>query len=303
MTKVLVIGGTRFFGKRLVQQWIAEQADITIVTRGNTTDPFGDAVKRLKVDRQHSETLAAAIGAERYDLVYDNICYLPQQAEQAAEVFNERTGKYIVTSSMAVYAFGNRSWREQDFDPFTHPLKRNGGQGEPGYAEGKRLVEAVMFRKAAFPVAAVRFPIVMGLDDYTDRLNFHIRHVQSGNPIGMPNPQARMSYIHADEAADFLYWLGKSELAGPVNACASGHISNEELIELISEATGKSGKLVQETDEAHQSPYGVPADWGLDTSKASAAGYTFTQLHEWLPALVREMAAQESVEAGETAEM
>lgn len=36
MTKVLVLGGTRFFGKRLVQLLVAAGADVTVATRGLT---------------------------------------------------------------------------------------------------------------------------------------------------------------------------------------------------------------------------------------------------------------------------
>ena len=36
-----------------------------------------------------------------------------------------------------------------------------------------------------------------------------------------------------------------------------------------------------------QSPYGVPADWYMSTTKAETAGFTFSHLHDWLPTLVK----------------
>jgi len=40
MKKVLVMGGTRFFGKKLVQHLLDEGNEVTIATRGRTPDPY-----------------------------------------------------------------------------------------------------------------------------------------------------------------------------------------------------------------------------------------------------------------------
>jgi nucleoside-diphosphate-sugar epimerase len=56
MQKILVLGGTRFFEKKLVEQLIREEDDVTIVTRGQASDPFGDTVKRLKADRSYGSS-------------------------------------------------------------------------------------------------------------------------------------------------------------------------------------------------------------------------------------------------------
>lgn len=45
--KVLVLGGTRFFGIHMVKDLINKGYDITIATRGKTMDEFGDAVSRI----------------------------------------------------------------------------------------------------------------------------------------------------------------------------------------------------------------------------------------------------------------
>lgn len=47
MKKILVFGGTRFFGKRLVESLLQAGHDVTIATRGLTVDPFGSTVKRV----------------------------------------------------------------------------------------------------------------------------------------------------------------------------------------------------------------------------------------------------------------
>ena len=44
--KVLVLGGTRFFGIHLVDELLKSNCDITIATRGLTSDSFGNKVKK-----------------------------------------------------------------------------------------------------------------------------------------------------------------------------------------------------------------------------------------------------------------
>lgn len=44
--KILILGGTAFFGRRLVHFLIQDGHDITVATRGQTKDDFGERVKR-----------------------------------------------------------------------------------------------------------------------------------------------------------------------------------------------------------------------------------------------------------------
>jgi len=243
-------------------------------------------------NRTDFTALSDMLDSSIYDVVYDNICYTPQEAEDTVKLFAGRVGKYIVTSSLSIYPFGEPRKKEGDFDPFSYALPKS-YPSKIDYAEGKRLVEAVMFQKAPFKVAAVRFPIVLGHDDYTRRLHFHVEHVQQGIPVGIPNLNAKMSYISSDEAASFLVWLGKSSLEGPVNACSQGELSPGQIISLITEATDKEANILNSTEEANMSPFGIPEPWYMDTTKAKEAGFSFQLLNDWLPELIREIAKKE----------
>lgn len=291
LKRALVLGGTRFFGKKLVERLIKEGIDVTIVTRGLTPDSFGSAVNRLQADRTDMEALRQAIGNASYDVVYDNICYTPQEAKEAIGLFAGRVGKWIVTSSLSVYEHGEPRKTEAHFDPYAVSLPTPYPE-KPSYSEGKKLVEAVLFQKAPFPVAAVRFPIVLGTDDYTRRLHFHVEHVRQGLPIGIPNPDAQMSFIRSDEAAAFLAWLGHSHLTGPVNACAAGEMSPGQIVAEIGKAAGKPANIATQTEQQHMSPFGVPGPWYQDTAKAQAAGFAFERLDVWMPALICQLNAE-----------
>ncbi|WP_312115083.1 NAD-dependent epimerase/dehydratase family protein [Brevibacillus reuszeri] len=290
MKKVLVLGGTRFFGKRLVHLLVESGAEVTVATRGITEVDFPPQVKRVKVDRDDAESLAA-VGSEDWDIIYDNICYSSQNALDACRAFQGKVGKYVLTSTLSVYDFSNDPLVEKEFDPFTYPIQPGSREGVT-YQEGKRQAEAVFFQQQAFPVLAARFPIVLAEDDYTRRLHFHVEHIGEGQQIGMVNPEAIMCFIHAQEAAEFLFWAGTAELTGPVNACSHGTIRLRELMDNIAEAVGKPAILLAETSEEHASPYGFRDSFYMDNSKASDAGFSFRTLDSWLPELVRTLASE-----------
>lgn len=46
------------------------------------------------------------------------------------------------------------------------------------------------------------------------------------------------------------------------------------------------------TADADMSPYGLPASWMMDTSRAMNAGFRFSDLMNWLPPLLHEAAAE-----------
>ncbi|RCX17027.1 nucleoside-diphosphate-sugar epimerase [Fontibacillus phaseoli] len=265
---------------------------MTVATRGLTEAVFNGPLNRLIVDRTDESSLVEAAKVGPWDIVYDNICYSPNEALAAVRAFDGNVGRYVLTSTLSVYKFGKSPLQEEVFDPYRYEWNA-GDRKDMDYGEGKRQAEAVFFQQADFPVAAMRIPIVLGPDDYTRRLHFHVERVMNGTPIGFPNVEASMSYISSAETASFLKWLGCSMLTGPVNASSDGELTIAGLLELIGRATGKQPLVLPENEagEGNESPFGIPSDWVLDISKAKAAGYSFGSVMDWLPDLIGKIAA------------
>ncbi|EAE9245747.1 SDR family oxidoreductase [Listeria monocytogenes] len=286
--KILVFGGTRFFGKKLVERLISEGHDVTIGTRGKTEDHFGDAVKRVVLNRESRDALFQ-LAKEEWDVIYDNICFSPKEALYAVDAFKGKVKRYIYTSSLSVYSQKGRALVEDDFNPEHYEIVI-GDKEDFDYGEGKRLAEAVFFQKASFPVVAVRFPIVLGLDDYTKRLHFHIEHIKKHQEIGISNGQAEIGFITSDEAAQFLAWVGvESDVTGPINAASNGTYALNGFIKMLEAKTGELALVEEVTDDADDSPFGIEKTYYLDNTKATEAGFVFKELKEWLPALVTDI--------------
>lgn len=288
MKTALVFGGTQFFGKHLVNGLLARGVEVTIATRGQTPDDYGDRVQRLIVDREQKESIRAAVGDRTYDVVFDNICYSSNEAQAAVELFAGKVGRYVFTSTLSVYNLSEEAHGEADFNARELPIKW-GGKDAFNYQEGKQQAEAVFFQQSDLPVVAVRFPVVMGTDDYTKRLHWHVDRVKNGLPIGIPYPQSRQGFIHSQEAGNFLLWAATADIAGEVNAAASGTVTLREMMDMIEQATGQEAQIVTEFEKEDRSPFGPPGSYYMSLKKAEAAGYEFTKLHEWLPKLISQL--------------
>ena len=72
MARALVIGGTLFIGRALVDQLLARGDDVVIMHRGKGT-PFGTRVGEIRCDRNDDAAVRAALKESRFDVVYDNV--------------------------------------------------------------------------------------------------------------------------------------------------------------------------------------------------------------------------------------
>ena len=73
--KILVIGGTRFFGVPMVKKLIADGHEVTLATRGQHKDTFGGEVKRIVMDKTDENSVKAALCGKHFDAVIDKVAY------------------------------------------------------------------------------------------------------------------------------------------------------------------------------------------------------------------------------------
>ncbi|QQZ11287.1 NAD-dependent epimerase/dehydratase family protein [Heyndrickxia vini] len=286
MKTALVLGGTRFFGVKLVQALLSNGVKVTVATRGNSTSSFQGQVESIQFDRNQLESFQSAFNGREWDVVFDQICYSSIDAMNAIQVFQGKTKKYIFTSTLSVYDLLDKELVESDFDPYSYTIELK-DKDEVTYQEGKRQAEAVFFQKAPFPVTAVRFPIVLGENDYTQRMTYYINKVIQEEVIYLRNLDASMGFINEDEAGEFLYWIGSYDFQGPINTCTNGTVTLKEFIKYIEEATGKEAKVEISSDEDNQTPYSIPRSWTMSNQKAIDLGFEFQDIHQWLPHLIQ----------------
>lgn len=284
--KILVLGGTRFFGTHLVKSLVKDGDKVIVATRGNNDFPFKDQVQFEKADRNNLEDLKRLAELGPFDLIYDQICMSAKNANDACIAFKGKCKRYIFTSTGSVYNLQDALELSEDlFDQNHYPINLE-DTNPYNYQEAKRQAEAVFAQTATFPTVMVRFPIVLGQDDYTNRLKFHVDAVKEGREIYFPNLMSKMGYIQSHEAGAFLNFIGKLEFTGAVNAVSTGYISLAELITLIEKRSGKKGLIANEASETNHSPFGFDKDLMMPNKKGSSLGFQFDTLSDYLPGLI-----------------
>lgn len=281
--KILVIGGTRFFGIYTVNALLEQGHDVTIATRGNAPDSYGDKVKRICVERTDAQSLKEQLGGTYYDVVIDKLAYCSNDIKNILEIIN--CGKYIHMSSTAVYNPKRMNTMEEDFDGKLGELIWCNRDAYP-YDEIKRQAEYALWQQ--YPErnwVAVRYPFVIGADDYTNRLEFYVKHVKKGIPMYIDNIDAQMSFIGSREAGEFMAFLVDKDFTGAVNGASHGTISVREILTYVEERTG--AKAILSTD-GELAPYNGEPPYSINTQKAESLGYTFTELKDWIYELLDE---------------
>lgn len=274
---ILILGGTRLLGKVLVRNLIERGHNVTIATRGLTQDSYGDLVTRIIIDRENKKSIEKALEGKYFDIIYDNLCYSPNSARDLCDVIEDKTDRYIIISSSAVYKF-NKNIKEEEFNPYIYKVIY-GDRNDFSYAEGKRLSEAVVFQNYNIKTVAVRFPVVLSKDDYTKRLYSYVENNILNKSTNINNIDSNLSFISDKEAGDFLAWLSNVDYVGPINAASYGSITIKEIIEYIEKSTGK--KMIISSDGINGKYNGI-FDSNLDISRVESLGYKFNNIKEYI---------------------
>lgn len=277
---ILVLGGTRFFGLHIVRSLLKRGHKVTVATRGNKEDDFGTSVNRIHVDHLNAQDMKQTFENHHYDVVYDNICYCSNDLRAVLEAVS--CDRFILMSTTAVYELHNHTV-EEDYKPEEKELIWCDREAF-SYGEVKRLAECALRKQYEQQNAvAVRYPFVIGEDDYTERLKFYVEHVMKETPMNVDNLNNQMSFIRSCEAGDFLACLADKEYTGAINGCNDGTISLYEIISYVEEKTGKRAQYSLKGDEAL---YNGTTEYSIDTQKARGLGYSFTNLKDWIYELI-----------------
>ncbi|MFJ1569175.1 NAD-dependent epimerase/dehydratase family protein [Streptomyces erythrochromogenes] len=306
MKRILVIGGSRYFGKSLVTRLRDAGNTVTVLNRGSSAPPPG--VGRLLADRDDEAGLRAALGRRDFDVVVDQVCYTPLQATVARRVFAGRTGRYVMTSTMEVYdpatlpagsAPRTVPVAEESLDPTLPPFPLGEAPGSASradaayaYAEGKRRAEAVFLREPPFPYVSVRTAHVLGggRAEFTGRLAHYVERIGAGTPVDVHEAPYGTSFIHHLEMADFLRWTVGQTFTGPVNAASHGAPDVFELCATVAEQLGRRSRHRVVEAGADASPFSFDRAYAMDNGRAAALGFTFGRVADWLPGAVAETA-------------
>ncbi|MEV5613223.1 NAD-dependent epimerase/dehydratase family protein [Streptomyces sp. NPDC052225] len=302
--RVCVIGGSRYFGELLVRRLLAAGHHVTVINRGSTVPPAG--AEHLVVDRDDEAALLAVLGSRSFDVVVDQVCYTPVQAAIAARVFEGRTRRYVMTSTIEVYDPASAALpdvpdsvlvREETVDPATWRVDgglpwHDAAYVEAHYAEGKRQAEAVFTQQAGFDVAVVRSAHVLGggAREFTGRLAHYVERVRQGEAIAVHADALPTVFVHYEELAALLAWAAtEAAFTGAVNACSDGTLDVRELGSVVASQVGREPVYRTVASGEAASPFSFDRHYAMSNARAKQLGFVFTDVRDWLPGAVKEV--------------
>jgi 2'-hydroxyisoflavone reductase len=320
--ELLVLGGTSFAGRHVVDQALAAGHSVTTFNRGRTNPGLFPDVRSLRGDRASGD-YAALDGAGPFDAVVDMCAYFPRSVREAIGALgpNALNGPYIVISSVSAYA---ETQVQVDGEGFTEesPLAAMPEGVDPAtedvtgetYGPLKVLTEQAAEKLLPGGVMIIRPGLIVGPHDPTDRFTYWVRRMADGGEVLAPEGPdvARTQVI---DACDMACWIVASAGAGRVgtfNAVAG----SVPLADVLEAAPGDADVIwvpwefleTQGTQPWSDLPAWVPAPMAAlllaDGSKAAAAGLETRPIE----AVVADIAAwdrdrpQEPLRAGMTRE-
>jgi 2'-hydroxyisoflavone reductase len=206
--RVLIMGGTLFLGRHIVEAALARGHEVTLFNRGLRNPALFPAAEKLTGDRN---TNLAALAGRRFDAVIDPSAYGPEQIDLLLSALGEPPPHYTFISTISVYGTFARNRR---YDESTDVLA-----GHEGYGALKARAEEAL--QAAMPgrAAVVRPGLIVGPHDPTGRFTYWPRRVAAGGRILAPGRRERpVQFIDARDLAEWSVRLAEDRVAGVYHA-------------------------------------------------------------------------------------
>jgi 2'-hydroxyisoflavone reductase len=189
--RILVLGGTRFAGRAIVEAALGRGDTVTLFNRGITNRGLFPGVETVIGDR--TEDLLP-LGRREFDAVVDVACYDPATARVSAEALAGRVGRYVFVSTVSVYASQATTEAQREDAPLAE-LKPDVADRLENYGANKALCEAVI-REAYGERALIGRPgLISGPHDPTDRFPYWPRRIARGGRVLAPGDAGDLTQV------------------------------------------------------------------------------------------------------------
>ncbi len=297
---LLIIGGTRFLGRALVDAALAAGHHITLFNRGQSNPSLYPDVETVLGDRDGG---LDALHGRQWDAVIDTCGYTPRVVRAAADMLADQIAHYTFISTMSVYA-----------DPSVVGIDETAPVGVLAdetveeitgdtYGPLKALCEkAVDAALGADRALHVRAGLIVGPYDLSDRFTYWpYRVAQGGETLAPGAPQTPVQFVDVRDLAEWVVRATAARLHGPYNATGpAGVLMMGAFLDICKQVSGSDATftwvdepflLAHEVGAYTEMPLWVPAEYaGFDTfdcRKALGDGLTFRPVAETVAATLQ----------------
>ena len=287
--RILVIGGTGFIGRFVIQQLLAKGHELSVFDRGVTPANLPSEVNRIQGDRQYLTDYRKTFGQLAPDVVLDTIAFTEADAQSTMAAFRGIARRVVVISSQDVYRARDIFWKREtgiiDAVPLTedsplrsqlYPYRDSGIPSKLSPDYDKILVERVVMSDQSLPGTIVRLPMVYGVGDHQHRVYPYIKRMDDRRPAivleeSYANWRGCYGYVENVAAAIVLTVVDERATDRIYNVSESSSVSQAELIREIGEIVGWSGEvaIVPKSDlpEGYGIPFRTEQDWVTNSTR------------------------------------
>ena len=294
--RILIIGGTRFLGRHLVESALARGHEVTLFNRGKSNPDLFPQLETIHGDREKDIEKLTESG-RFWDAVIDVAGYLPRIVRLSAEALKDKVGRYVFISSISVYSdFSKVGIDESDLVGKLEDETIEEITGET-YGPLKALCEKAVQDLYGERALIIRPGLIVGPHDPTDRFTYWpVRIARGGEVLAPQKPEAAIQVVDVRDLSDFILKLIEENASGIYNVTGPDYeLTIGKLLDVSKQLTGSDATvkwasvefLNQQNVQAWSDmPTWIPDDEDgigfsrVDVSKAINAGLKFRPLEE-----------------------
>ena len=269
MKNVLVIGGTKYLGLEFIKILNKSKINFFVASRKKIeVDNF------IKIDRKSQNDLDKLFIDNHFDIVIDFINYSGLDSKILLSSISKQSKPPKLILISTVYTYGmpidikcDSLFKECSFNPLKYD---NSIKDRPDvtYSKGKRDMESYCIKNYRNDkLVILRFPIILGANDYTNRTQFYINKIRNRSQINPININNKSCYVFTNEAANSIVNFVNNEKHGIFNVSYKA-ISEFNLIKLYCNYFNfKIESLINFSIESSDTPFSSNYDFIVDNNK------------------------------------
>jgi 2'-hydroxyisoflavone reductase len=244
--QILVLGGTRFVGRHIVEAIREQGHTVSVFNRGRTPLPWA-GVEHLRGDRDAGDL--ESLRGRDWDACIDVNGYLPQHVRASAALLGEHVARYVFVSTESVYALTGEAPFDESSALHAVPEREADAVAPSLYGPLKVACEREAERAVPGRTLILRPGIVAGPYDPTNRFTWWVERLARAGEVLAPGPPgAPVQLVDGRDLALFAAELLAREATGIFNVCGE-QATFGELLAACRSGTGSDARLTWVSEE------------------------------------------------------
>lgn len=290
--KILIIGGTIFLGKHIVNSALKNGHSVTLFNRGKHNPDLFPDIEKLKGDRDGD---FESLNGREFDAVIDTCGYVPRIVRKSAEFLKDNVKHYTFISSISVYSDFSKTGVNENSEHGKIEDETTETVDGMTYGPLKYLCEKAVEEIYVDKSLIIRPGLIVGEDDPSDRFTYWVKRIGEGGKVLSPGPEdGSIQFIDVKDLSDFIIKAIENNVSGTYNAtgpdykltfgeffneCRKVTESDAEFIWVDEKFLGEE-KVIPFTELPNWVPSDSKGVNECDISRAISKGLKFRPLHK-----------------------